>query len=193
MSSPSAPLTRRRADTLDRLLGAALEELRDSGPDDLTVRRVARRAGVAPATAYTYVTSKEHLVTEVFWARLQALPAPPVDPDLPAPARVAAAMRDISDLLAAEPHLAAACTTAMLASDPAVARLRMRIGAEVAERLTMALGPDATPQAVEALTLAFSGAMLHSGMGHLPRDRLAPALASVAALIFDPPRGRDPT
>ena len=48
------------------------------GYDGLTVRTVARRAGVAPATAYTYFASKDHLLAEVLWRRLQALPVPSV-------------------------------------------------------------------------------------------------------------------
>ena len=50
----------------------------------LTVRNVARRAGVAPATAYTYFASKDHLVAEVFWRRLRGPPtAPPTGDDRP--------------------------------------------------------------------------------------------------------------
>lgn len=177
-------MTRRRADTLDRLLDAALDELRSGGPERLTVRRVARRAGVAPATAYTYVASKDHLVTELFWARLRALPDPRVDAGLPPPARVGAAMRDIGALVASEPQLAAACTTAMLARDPQVSALRSRIGAHVAARLADALGPDASDESVRALGLAFSGAMVEAGVGHLAYDRLAPTLEAVASLIF---------
>ena len=41
----------------------------------LTVRNVARRAGVAPATAYTYFSSKDHLLAEVLWRGMEALPA----------------------------------------------------------------------------------------------------------------------
>src|SRR4029450_7144530 len=54
---------------------AVVAERPTGGYDDLTVRTVARRAGVAPATAYTYFTSKAHLVAEVFWRRVRALPA----------------------------------------------------------------------------------------------------------------------
>jgi cytochrome P450 len=46
-------LTDRQADTVRRLTDAAVEEARETGFDGLTVRGVARRAGVAPATAYT--------------------------------------------------------------------------------------------------------------------------------------------
>ena len=76
MSSPvSQESTRRRltaqqAETVARLTDAAVDVLNADGFDGLTVRVVAKRAGVAPATAYTYFSSKSHLVAEVFWRRL---------------------------------------------------------------------------------------------------------------------------
>ncbi|MCA9208645.1 MAG: TetR family transcriptional regulator, partial [Planctomycetales bacterium] len=51
------------------LVEAAVGELAASGYSALTVRNVAKRAGVAPATAYTYFASKEHLIAEVYWRR----------------------------------------------------------------------------------------------------------------------------
>ena len=60
----------RRAETLERLLEAGAEELRAVGHEALTVRTVAARAGVSPATAYTYVASKNHLFAELFWRYL---------------------------------------------------------------------------------------------------------------------------
>src|SRR5258708_2120792 len=88
-------LTERQADTVRRLTDAAVEELRESSFDGLTVRNVARRAGVAPATAYTYFASKNHLITEVFWRRLSSLPPvppsdePTADPVSPLPREIA--------------------------------------------------------------------------------------------------------
>src|SRR2546429_8047080 len=72
MSSPAlAPLRRhlgpRQADTVDRLVDAAVTLVARTGYDGLTVRGVAQEAGVAPATAYTYFASKEHLLAEVYW------------------------------------------------------------------------------------------------------------------------------
>jgi AcrR family transcriptional regulator len=72
--SPRRQLTARQADTVRRLTEAGVEEVRRSGYENLSIRDVARRAGVAPATAYTYFGSKDHLLTEIFWRRLNALP-----------------------------------------------------------------------------------------------------------------------
>ena len=50
-------------------MDAAADEARERGYEGMTVRSVARRAGVAPATAYTYFASKDHLLAEVLWRR----------------------------------------------------------------------------------------------------------------------------
>ena len=87
-------LSDRQALTVQKLVVAAVEELREQGYDGLTVRNVARRAGVAPATAYNYFTSREHLVTEVFWRRLRGLAESRVDMRRNAAARAVATMTE---------------------------------------------------------------------------------------------------
>jgi AcrR family transcriptional regulator len=175
-------LTDRQADTVRRLTDAAVEELRESGYDGLTVRNVAKHAGVAPATAYTYFASKNHLITEVFWRRLSSLgPVPPSDE--PKADRVVTALREIALLVSDEPALAAACTTAMLGTDPDVQELRLRIGVAVHHRLRDALGTDASPQVLAALELVYAGALVQAGMGYTSYAAIADRLADVARLI----------
>jgi AcrR family transcriptional regulator len=172
-------LSSRQARTVQKLTAAAVEELRAVGYDGLTVRNVARRAGVAPATAYTYFASREHLVTEVFWRRLSALPET-AQPGRRSPAgRAAATLADIALLVADEPELAAACTVAMLASDPDVKHLRDRIGAEVHRRIRDALGADAMAVEVTTIELAVFGALVQAGTGHLAYGDLPQLLAEV--------------
>jgi AcrR family transcriptional regulator len=190
MSSTSAvevgrrDLGGRQADRVDALVAAALAELRAHGYDGLTVRNVARRAGVAAATAYTYFGSKDHLVAEVFWRRLDALPAPRVDGRRPAEERVAGVLRELSLLVADEPELAAASTTAILAGDADVQRLRDRIGVVFSDRLRAALGPDHDPAVLRALNLAFSGAFLQAGMGYFGYPELADRMQEVAGVLL---------
>jgi AcrR family transcriptional regulator len=166
-----------------RLTGAAVEELRDGGYDGLTVRNVARRAGVASATAYTYFTSKEHLVTEVFWRRLEALPDAAPDRRRAPARRVADALADMALLVADEPELASACSVAMLANDPDVKLLRNRIGGAMRRRLVTALGEDGDPAALRVLELAISGALIQAGGGHLAYADLPALLAEVADVV----------
>lgn len=177
-------LSERQADTVARLTDAAVEEVRGTGYDGLTVRNVARRAGVAPATAYTYFASKDHLVAEVFWRRLQT--QVPTEPDAAASAaeRVTVAIGDIAGLVGDEPELAAACTTGMLAGDPDVERVRDQIGLEVAERLRRAMGPDLDDARLDALQLALWGAMLSAGMGYFLHAELAERMAGVTRIVL---------
>ena len=172
----------RAADTVAALATAAVEELRAVGYDRLTVRSVARRAGVAPATAYTWFASKDHLVAEAFWRALETIPLP-VSRAGTAAGRVRSAMDGIGRLSADEPALAAAATTALLAPDADVARLRARIGAFVHERLAVSLGPSPDPEVLAALDLVFAGALLHAGLGLFPYDEFADRMARVTRLM----------
>src|SRR3954447_17528758 len=93
----------RRADTVQRLIAASLEEVRAVPYGDVTVRSVAKRADVSPATAYTYFSSKEHLVCAILWQQVQDLPAPPDRPRRSPSASLADAVRGITELFTKEP------------------------------------------------------------------------------------------
>jgi AcrR family transcriptional regulator len=187
VSDPALESTRRRltakqADTVDRLGKAAVELLNREGFDGLTVRRVATEAGVGAATAYTYFSSKEHLVAEVFWRRLAA--APPVDHDSgDCATRVVEVLRHIALLMAAEPEFAGAVTSALLGRDPDVEVLRQRIGRNIRERLAAALGPD-TDDVVESLEMLYSGALVRAGMGYASYEDIAARLEKSARLML---------
>lgn len=181
--TPRRHLSERQARTVAGLLDATVEELRDVGYDGLTVRNVARRAGVAPATAYNYFASREHLVTEVFWRRLDALPETRIDRRRTAASRAAGTLAEMALLVADEPELAAACTVAMLSNDPDVKVLRDRIGLTWRRRLQLALGEDADPAVLRSLEFAVSGAMLQAGMGHLDYRDLPDQLTRTAELV----------
>lgn len=79
--APRRHLSARQSQTLDRLVQAAVEEVAATGYSSLTVRNVAKRAGVASGTAYTYFASKEHLVSEVYLRRFTAQAEPAFDPN----------------------------------------------------------------------------------------------------------------
>ncbi|MFD3810272.1 TetR/AcrR family transcriptional regulator [Rhodococcus sp. NPDC058639] len=188
LESTRRRLTERQADTVQRLTQAAVEVLREEGFAGLTVRMVASRAGVAPATAYTYFSSKEHLVAEVFWRRLAteaALEPTPGQADGNRADRVSAVLRGIALLMAGEPELAAAVTSALLGQDPDVEHLRARIGLEIRERLSAALGSGADPDELEALELLYAGALVRAGMGYGTYEKLADRLEVSARLLLE--------
>ncbi len=178
-------LTARQAQTVQALADAALAELRSLGYDQLTVRNVARRAGVAPATAYTYFASREHLVTEVFWRKLSALPEPRIDRRRCAADRVTAAIADIMQLTMEQPQLTSAITVAMMADDPDVAHLRDRVGLAIHQRFVLALGEHADSAVIRALDLAMAGALVRAGTGHLTYQEVPERIAEVAALLLE--------
>ena len=176
-------LTVRQVAVVGQLVEAAATEARQEGYEGLTVRNVARRAGVAPATAYTYFASKDHLLAEVLWRRLQALPVTEV-PDGGGPAdRVIAELRALGLFVADDPMLAAACTTALLGSGPEVRALRVLFGTALHDRLADALGDAADEVVLRSLDLAYSGAMLWAGMGHIDFEDVPDALEDAARLI----------
>lgn len=159
-------------------MDAAVEEVRAAGFPEMSVRSVARRAGVSTATAYTYFASKEHLVCAVVWQKLRELP----EPAQASQGDVADTVAAIARLFCEVPEMTRAYTTALLADDPEVNRLRDQIGTEIASRLTRALGP-ADRAAADGITMAFVGGMLLAGMGYLSFDDLAARLAAIAEVF----------
>lgn len=181
MSAPRRGLNARQAETVDKLLAAGQEVLEEVGTEELTVRMVASRAGVSPATAYTYVASKNHLFAELYLRHITAHPAPEASGS--ATERVQQVSRHFVTTLLSHPHLAAAANIALLSSDPEVERLRLRIGAEFVDRFTAALGEAATPELLDTLIFAFSGALLQAGMGLIDAGDLTDRFDAVIALV----------
>jgi AcrR family transcriptional regulator len=182
-NAPRQGLNPRQAETVERLLAAGDQELREVGVEGLTVRTVALRAGVSAATAYTYLSSKNHLFAELF-LRLLTDADQPVPTGRDAVERVQSVTRQTATSLGASPELAAGATLALLSSDPDIARLRLRIGTEFVERFRGALGADADPVVLEALALAFSGALLQAGMGLMTYTEMGERLDAVVATIL---------
>ncbi len=180
---PRQQLNERQAATVRRLLDAGLAQLAEVGPEALTVRQVAVRAGVSPATAYTYFSSKNHLLAELFH-RAIVDQTTPVSGAANAVERVQVVTRALSDLCERNPHVAAGANVALLGSDPDVERLRLRIGGEFVTRFDDALRESSTPELVDVLVLAFSGALLQAGMGLISYAELGDRLDTVVATIL---------
>jgi AcrR family transcriptional regulator len=174
-------LTARQADTVRRLTEAGIDEVRRTGYENLSIRDVARRAGVAAATAYTYFGSKDHLLTEIFWRRLNALP-PVRKGQQPSQARAISVLRELALLVSEEPELAAGCTAAMFGAEPDVRQLRLQIGMGIHQRIEAVAGPGSA--AARLLELAYFGAMVEAGLGYTTYGHMADRLAEAAELIM---------
>ncbi|MCD2104538.1 TetR/AcrR family transcriptional regulator [Rhodococcus erythropolis] len=177
-------LTGKQAETVARLAEATVKVLREQEFSGLTIRSVAAEAGVGTATAYTYFASKEHLVAEVFWRRLQGSSAPD-GAGLDRTAHVLSVLRNIALLLADEPEVSAAVTNALLGTDPEVEHLRGRIGFEIHRRLASALDPNGEPEVLEALEMLYAGALLRAGIGYGTYAQIAGRLEASALLILE--------
>jgi AcrR family transcriptional regulator len=184
-SAGQAPRNRRQEETFRKVLAAGLETLRETSYADLTMRAVAARAKVAPATAYTYFSSKNHLIAEVYLHLVQQVPYF-TDVNDPMPVRVEKVLRHLALVVADEPEVGAACTTALLGggTDPAVGTARDRIGAEIHRRIATAIGPGADPSTVSALEMAFFGALVQAASGQFTYHQIADRLAYVVSLIL---------
>jgi len=180
----ATPRNRRQEETFRKVLAAGVEMLRESSYADLTVRAVAARAKVAPATAYTYFSSKNHLIAEVYLDLLKQVPYF-TDVNDPMPVRVEQALRAMALTVADEPEVAAACTTALLTgTDPTTRRVRDRIGGEIHRRIRSAVGPEADSRRVAALEMTFFGALVNAGSGAFTYHQIADRLSYVIGLIL---------
>jgi AcrR family transcriptional regulator len=154
-----------------------------AGYEGLTVRNVARRAGVASATAYTYFASKDHLLAEVLWRRMQALPPVEIAGGGSVAERITETVRAMVLLTTESPALVDACTVALLSANADVKHLRDRIGAQIHRRLSAAAGPGVDPLVVRVLETSFSGSLLAAGMGHMPYGDIPAFVAAAAELM----------
>lgn len=178
-------LSERQASVMERLVAAAAEEAEERGYADISVRTIAKRAGVAPATAYTYFSGKDHLLAEVLWRCVHSSPHL-VDLTLELPERVAETARTMG-FASMRPAAVAACTTALLGDGPDVKRVRSRIGVEIGRRLASALGgaeDDAVRPVLPVLQVTYTGALISAGMGHLDFDAVPALMADATALMM---------
>lgn len=180
---PRRRLSGRKPEKVARLLDATATVIATTGYDALTVRQVAKAADVSNATAYNYFASKEHLLAEVYWRRLDALEPLELAPGTPLAERVDAAVSPIAHALDGEPELAAGVTTALLAHDPDVKELRERIGALFTERLGAALGDDVPGETQLAFTMMLLGALISAGMKAFDYSAIPGLMTSFAATL----------
>ena len=179
---PRRQLTDRQVESIDALLAAAEAEVEEAGYDGLSVRSVARRAGVASATAYNYVSSKDHLLAELLWRRVASVPEVAVDPTIPLADRLEATVDALAAVTTGSPEVVAACTQGLLSSNVDVVGLRVRIGAEIHRRIAAAAAP-ADEAVAQVLVSTYFGALLSAGMGHMPYEDVPTFVVSAARLM----------
>lgn len=175
--------TSRQQATLSRLLDAALTELDEAGPEGLTIRQVAHRAGVSPATAYNHLSSKPHLFALLYLRHLQEHRKDGFRARTPL-TRVQELIREQATHLAETPSLAAAATMALLSTEADVEAIRVQVGREMVAAFRDALGDAVNDTLLDALIFTQSGAMLQAGMGFMTYAEMGDRVQQVAAVIL---------
>ncbi len=176
-------LTPRGIEVVSEIVDAAEVEADLLGYDGLTVRRVASRAGVAPATAYTYFSSKDHLLAELLWRRVRTVTEEPIDLTQPLPERIEVVLRTLGAITEGSAAVTGACTQALLSSNPDVSELQRRIGGEIVRRLAEAMGPEDDPTIASVLATTYFGALLSAGMGYMDYGDVAEFVVGAARLM----------
>jgi AcrR family transcriptional regulator len=174
-------LSERQTEVMERLVAAAADEAEERSYGEISVRSIAKRAGVAPATAYTYFSGKDHLLALVLWRAVESSPAL-VDLTASPPERVAEVVRTMG-FSALGPGAVEAGTTALLTNGTDAQRVRARIGDEIVRRLRAALGDEVDPAVHGILAVTYTGALLSTGMGHLPLDSVPAIMAQATDLM----------
>jgi AcrR family transcriptional regulator len=173
----------RQEGTYHRVLDAAVELLRETKYSELTVRAIAARAEVSPATAYNYFKSKNGLIAEVYLRLVRTVPLF-VDVNQTTHERVTQEIHALAMLGADEPEVAAATTTALMGDEEELRPVREQIGIEVRRRLTAALGPGVPINVLSTVEYVFYGALVRAGTGTLSYDTVGSHLDGVIEVIL---------
>jgi AcrR family transcriptional regulator len=173
----------RQEGTYHRVLDAAVELLRETKYSELTVRAIAARAEVSPATAYNYFKSKNGLIAEVYLRLVRTVPLF-VDVNQTTHERVTQEIHALAMLGADEPEVAAATTTALMGDEEELKPVREQIGIEVRRRLSAALGPGVPINVLSTVEYVFYGAMVRAGTGTMSYDAVGRHLDGVIELIL---------
>lgn len=131
---------RSRAEASAKLLDAAMELLRESSFEVITVGAVAERAGVSAATADALFSSKNDLIVEICLRRIHGV-ALSTDATHGSIARVAAQLSQMMLVVAEQPAVATACAAIFLDSGPTADRTHELIGLEIHRLIATAVGP----------------------------------------------------
>jgi len=166
-----------------KVLAATVELLREGPYSDVTMGAISKRAGISVGSLREHFWSKDAIVAEIYLDRLRAVPLD-VDVDRGAKDRIVAQFSHLVMLLADEPGLAAACSSALVCSDPSVRSVRERIHAEYHRRVRTMLRSGAWPEVTQTLEFGLVGALVHASCGVDNFRQTADDLACMVATVL---------
>jgi AcrR family transcriptional regulator len=174
--------TRADDETARQVRDATVELLREVPYSSITLRSIAKRANVSHREIRAHFWSKDAIVAEIYLERLRAAPLI-VDVEASARARLSSQFSQLVMLLADEPGLAAACSSALISDEPSVRGSRHRIHGELQRRVRAGLRSGAWPEVAETLEFGLIGALVHASCGADTFRQTAEDLASVVAVV----------
>ena len=177
---PRRSLSRQQSLLVERMLVAAEREAAQHQYKDISVRSIAKNAGIAPASAYNYFSDKDHILAAALWH--QMFPFPAIDTDHPREKRVFEAvrgfLRDPTNLNAAAVYAVA------LASDSHEVRaIRERIHVEIRHRLGVAFGTSIPAPIIDTLHYLCIGLIFSAGLRDISYSDSRTLVFELAALI----------
>src|SRR3954469_16440630 len=187
---PTAKTEARRAETRERIVRAAIDQLADGGYASAGVQTVATRAGVATGTVYRHFPSKSDLFAEVFRRasarELAVMADTAAHEELPARERIAVGAETFARRALAEPTRAYALLAEPV--DPAVEaeRLTFRRAYRDLFASTIEQGIESgelPPQDAQTVAAALVGALGEALVGPLSPGRRNSHEALIATLV----------
>src|SRR5262245_60555784 len=175
--------TREDDETARRVRDATVELLRDVPYSSITMRSIAKRASVSHAEIVAHYRSTDAIVAEIYLERLRTVPLN-AHVEESAQSRLSAQFSQLVMLLADEPGLAAACSSALISDEPSVRVSRQRIHGELKRRVRTALRSGAWPEVVETLEFGLIGALVHASCGADTFRQTAEDLANMVAVVM---------
>jgi AcrR family transcriptional regulator len=175
---------RSTAEATTKLLDAAVDLLRDSPFDALTISAVAKHADVSATTAAELFASKSDLIVEICLRRIRGV-ALRTEASHGSIGRVAAQLSQTMLVVAEEPGVATACAAVFLDSGPAAERAHEQIGLEIHRLIASAVGPGSWPEVITTLELVFSGALIQAAAGTMTFQRAADRVETAVSLILE--------
>src|SRR3954465_15752991 len=179
-----------RAETRERIVGAAIDQLADGGYASANVHTVALRAGVATGTLYRHFPSKSGLFAEVFRrasARELAVMAETAAHDeLPARERIAVGAETFARRALAEPTRAYALLAEPV--DPAVEAERLTFRSAYRDLFANTIeqgiaSGELPPQDAQTVAAALVGALGEALVGPLSPGHRSGHEALIASLV----------
>lgn len=166
-----------------KVLDATVDLLREIPYSEITMQAISTRAGMSIGSLREHFWSKDAIVAEIYLDRLRAAPLD-VDVERGAKERIATQFSHLVMLLADEPGLAAACSSALVCSDPSVRSVRERINAEYHRRVCTMLRSGAWPEVTQTLEFGLVGALVHASCGAGDFQQTADELARMVATVL---------